>query len=212
MLSDDANQSEPVARRPGRPRSVQADRVILDAALRSLVEAGYAGTSIEGVAVRAGVGKTTIYRRWESKEALVTAALRTLNEEIDLPDTGSVRDDLRLLLEQFARNTLSSAIWPAFNRAIGASLEAPELMEILLKNLVQPRLRALAGVIERARLRGELRASVDARLLSQVIGGTILVGVIFGLDRTPVQPDARERLIDLLLEGALARDLESYTP
>jgi AcrR family transcriptional regulator len=201
----DASASEGGPRRAGRPRSAAAERAILDAALRSLVDAGYAGTSIEGVAARAGVAKTTIYRRWPSKEALLAAALRTLNESLSIPDTGSVRADLAGLLDQFVRNTTASVIWPALHRAIGASLDAPELMEILLENLIQPRRAALRQVIERAMQRGELRPDVDADLLTQAIAGAFIAGVVFGLGPDVVLPARRERLLDLVLEGALAR-------
>jgi AcrR family transcriptional regulator len=67
--------AEPEARRPGRPRSAKAHRAILDAALALLVEQGYHGLSMEAVAARAGVGKTTIYRRWPSKQEIVIEAI-----------------------------------------------------------------------------------------------------------------------------------------
>ena len=66
------------ARAPGRPRSAQAHRAILDATIELFVESGYEGLSIEGVAARAGVGKTTIYRRWSSKEDLIVDAIGEL--------------------------------------------------------------------------------------------------------------------------------------
>lgn len=204
-MDDATRQSHAAPRRPGRPRSVRAERAILDAALTSLVEAGYAGTSIEGIAARAGVGKTTIYRRWSSKDDLLAAALRTLNENLRVPDTGDLRTDLRLLMEQLAHNTTSSVIWPAFNRAIGASLEAPELMAILQENVILPRRAALLAVLQRAHARRELRPEVEPELLAQVIGGAFLIGIIFGSTPALLDPTQRDRLLDLLLYGALAK-------
>src|SRR4051812_38737959 len=83
------------ARPPGRPRSERADKAIVDATLALLVEeGGVSGVSIEAVAARAGVGKTTIYRRWPNKEALIIDALAALREPIVEPRGQSVREDL----------------------------------------------------------------------------------------------------------------------
>src|SRR5580704_5442851 len=78
-------------RRPGRPRSEQAEQAIIDAALELFGERGVEGVCVEAVAARAGVGKATIYRRWPSKEELLIAALGTTRAPLDDPDTGNVR-------------------------------------------------------------------------------------------------------------------------
>ena len=79
----------------GRPRSQEADRAILTAAVELLAERGLAAMSIEEVAARAGVGKTTIYRRWPSKGLLaLDAFVASFREEQPLPDTGTLRGDL----------------------------------------------------------------------------------------------------------------------
>src|ERR1700761_4243764 len=88
----------------GRPRSEQADRAILQAAAQVLAERGLAGMSIEEVASRAGVGKTTIYRRWTSRGALaLDAFLADFQGQQPLPDTGSLRGDLRSSLRAWVR-------------------------------------------------------------------------------------------------------------
>src|SRR5437879_4279834 len=84
-----------VSRPPGRPRSERAEKAIIEATLDLLVEeAGVAGMTIEAVASRAGVGKTTIYRRWANKEALIIDALATLKGPVPPLAGVSVRDDL----------------------------------------------------------------------------------------------------------------------
>src|SRR5215510_15442266 len=91
-----------VCRKPGRPRSAEADEAILDAAIDAFVELGWNGLTIEGVATRAGVGKATIYRRYESRMDLLFAAARKLAQERDaVPDTGALRTDLLALVESF---------------------------------------------------------------------------------------------------------------
>src|SRR5262244_3220874 len=89
----------PGARRPGRPRSEQADQAIIDAALSLFAESGPEGLCIERVAARAGVGKATIYRRWPGKEDLLLDALAALRAPLPNPKGESVRDDLAALLD-----------------------------------------------------------------------------------------------------------------
>src|SRR4051794_4702288 len=82
------------APRRGRPRDARCDEAILHATLELLVEADAGSLSIDGVAARAGVGKATIYRRWNSKEALLLEALSSDTSIIEAPDTGTLRGDL----------------------------------------------------------------------------------------------------------------------
>src|SRR5256885_14111497 len=81
------------SRRPGRPRSEQAEQAIIEATLDLFAEQGFEGVCIEAVAARAGVGKATLYRRWPNKEELLLAALSSLKSPFPEP-VGNVRDDL----------------------------------------------------------------------------------------------------------------------
>src|SRR5271163_5372205 len=78
-------------RRPGRPRSEQAEQAIIEATLDLFAEQGFEGACVEAVAARAGVGKATIYRRWTSKEELLIAALGSLKSPMHDPRCGTVR-------------------------------------------------------------------------------------------------------------------------
>src|SRR6202050_426841 len=75
---DSDTEAGPANRRPGRPRSEQAEQAIIDATLDLFAEQGFEGVCVEAVAARAGVGKATIYRRWPNKEELLLAALGAL--------------------------------------------------------------------------------------------------------------------------------------
>jgi len=86
--------TESFEKRPGRPRSVESHQAILQATLDLLGEVGFDCMSIDAIAARAGVGKTTIYRRYSSKEELVASAIESLREEIVIPDTDSLWGDL----------------------------------------------------------------------------------------------------------------------
>ncbi len=92
---------------PGRPRSAQSHQAILQAALELLAEVGFAAMSMDAIAARAGVGKTTIYRRYASKEELVADAIESIREEIVIPDTGNFQSDIDTLIQNAAQITLN---------------------------------------------------------------------------------------------------------
>ena len=93
-------QPEAAARGRGRPRSPEAHLAILTATLQLLGEQGFRGLTIEGVAERAGVGKTTIYRRWPSKTELVAEAIAQIRPPSAPPDSGSLEGDLGGLMRE----------------------------------------------------------------------------------------------------------------
>ena len=87
----------------GRPRSPEVHDAILDAAIALIREVGYDAVSMDGIAARAGVGKAALYRRWPSKEALVVEALGRLVAAMPVPDTGTLAEDVRLLMAAHRR-------------------------------------------------------------------------------------------------------------
>jgi AcrR family transcriptional regulator len=185
---------------PGRPRSAEADRAILESALDAFVENGFEGMSVEAVAERAGVGKTTIYRRWSSKQELVVAALDTLLEEMHPVATGDTEADLVALVgrvQHFVTRTRAGEVLP---RMIGEVAAGTPLGRAYFEKVMQPRLGQLAGIFEDARARGELRPDVDVDLaLAAVIGSMMFLRL------TRTMPRARgtlpDRLVAQLLDG-----------
>ncbi|HET7638015.1 MAG TPA: helix-turn-helix domain-containing protein, partial [Ktedonobacteraceae bacterium] len=103
-------EPEQTMRKAGRPRSAQSHRAILEATLALFAEVGLQGLSIEAIAERAGVGKTTIYRRWSSKEDMIKDALDLFRSGNPIPDTGNIRNDLLYIAKEarelFNRNPL----------------------------------------------------------------------------------------------------------
>ena len=91
----------------GRPRSTRSHQAMLQATLELLAEVGLEATSIEAIAARAGVGKTTIYRRYRCKEELVADAIERVRKEVVIPDTGHLESDLDILIESAAQITLT---------------------------------------------------------------------------------------------------------
>ena len=81
---------EMIKKPPGRPRSIQSHQAMLKATLELLAEVGFEAMSIDAIATRARVGKTTIYRRYAGKEELVADAIESIREEVVIPNTGSL--------------------------------------------------------------------------------------------------------------------------
>jgi AcrR family transcriptional regulator len=149
-------------RRPGRPRSAEAHRAILDAVLVLLAEEGFGRLSIEAVAARAGVGKATVYRRWSSKVSLVIEALDTVaSERLSVPDSGSVRGDLTEFLTQLVR-TMDGPDGRLVAPLLEAMSRSPELAEAFRRDLMAPRRDVANEIIRRGIARGELRPDLHS--------------------------------------------------
>ncbi len=95
-------QARTPAGRTGRPRSAAADAAILAATREALVDLGWSKLTMGDVAARAGVAKTTLYRRWAGKNELVVDAVAELFDELELPDRGSLAADIECVVLQFA--------------------------------------------------------------------------------------------------------------
>ena len=158
--------STEVPRRPGRPRSAEADEAILEAAVDLFAEVGLEGLTVEGVAARAGVGKATIYRRYPGKVDLVVAAARRFTEgPVEAPDTGTTRGDLRELVDGLVRLLTNTPLGRVLPILIAARTRVPEL-DVAYAEIVAAK-RARSGVvIRRAIERGDLRADADPELVA----------------------------------------------
>lgn len=142
--------------RPGRPRDPETDQAILRAALQLLTDRGYAGMSVEGVASRAGVGKTTIYRRYASKEELVAAALAALRDDLGpLPDTGDIRSDMVEMILQMRRALQQGPGLGMIGALLVEERRSPELLELLRERLLRPRREEAIMVLQRGVDRGK---------------------------------------------------------
>jgi AcrR family transcriptional regulator len=198
------------SRTPGRPRDARHDRAILDATLEILLEQGYRGVTIEGVAARAGVGRPTIYRRWPSKPAVVVAALVQSDRlALPAPDTGSLRNDLiAVQRHQVERMNAPDA------RRVTAGLIAdladdPELADTYVSQFLAPRRSTVWAVLSRGVDRGELDADVDfAFIYDLLVGPLFMRAVVWG---QPLAPDAAEKTADVVLAAFAANPRRSPT-
>jgi AcrR family transcriptional regulator len=174
-------------------------RSILEATIDILARSGYAALSFEDVASRAGVSRTTIYRRWPAKPDLVRAALLRLAEEYPAGrDTGSIRGDLlEMVGAKFNAETAERDA--GLLRALMAEFDSPDLLAIA--RLVRNRIREPGiAAVERAVARGELPAGTDPLLVLDPVMATVnLKRCIF---RDEMGPGFVEALVDTVLAGA----------
>ena len=166
---DRAGAEEAPARRRGRPRSEKAERAILDATLRMVGEHGVAGTTIEGVAAEAGVGKTTIYRRWKTKNDLILAAISNIVPPGDPPDTGTMAGDMAALAETQQRRLAGSGLSGIVPRVLAESMGDPVLHEAFVDRVVNPFRELLRLFIGRGIERGELRPDLEVEPLVDLL-------------------------------------------
>lgn len=156
---------------PGRPRDPSRDAALMEAVLDVLAEDGFEGLTMAAVAARAGASKATIYRRWDSKEALILDAVRGMSEMVDpkkLPDTGTLRGDLFALFQPESSERTERTL--AVMAGLAAMLIAdPTLAGAADAVMVEPWAAAHRALMERAVARGEVAASADVATLSRVV-------------------------------------------
>jgi AcrR family transcriptional regulator len=175
---DRAGAEEAPARGRGRPRSEQADQAILAATLRMVGAHGVTATTIEGIAAEAGVGKTTIYRRWESKTELILAAVSLMAPGGEPPDTGSVAGDLGALADFMRKRLAGTGLHTVAPRVLAESLNDPELHGGFLESVIEPNRALIRVVFERGVERGELRAELELEPLVDIIHAVAIYKIL----------------------------------
>ena len=169
---------------------------MIAATLAELAERGYSGVSLDGVAARAEVHKTTIYRRWRAKETLVLdAMLEQAGQTVAIPDTGSLRGDLLELARRSAAIQTSPA-GEAVVRAVAG--EAPGNPEIAAasRRFWAERLAVDRTIVERAMDRGEIDPRVDAGLLIEALLGPLYFRLL--VTGEPLDDEFIEGIVDLV--------------
>jgi AcrR family transcriptional regulator len=192
---------EAAARRPGRPRSEEAHGAILNATVELIAEHGLKGLTIEAVAAQAGVGKTTIYRRWATKNELVAAALSRLRPPGPPPDTGSLIGDLGALVELQRGRLESSPLPRVLPRLLGEAVDDPAFHAEIVARAVQPIRDILGELVRRGIERGELRADLDVEATVDVLHAAPIYKLLLGGGSMAAVSDVPQRIVPLLLKG-----------
>jgi AcrR family transcriptional regulator len=172
---------------------------IMEAVLSDLADKGLAGMSVDGVARRAGVGKSAIYRRWSSKEQMTAAILREIGMSFhpDPPETGSLRGDLHQVMNDFlAWLTDDPRVGQIFLAVLAEGRRNPEFAAILDIEIDQPRRTRVSTIFTQAVERGEVDADYDSELAMDVLGGTVFWHQL--ARRLEVDEAYIDRLIDVL--------------
>lgn len=189
-----------------RRRSKRAHEAIL-AATTSLLEAkGYNGLSIEAVAAQAGVGKQTIYRWWPSKAALVMEAYSAMvAQEIVIPDSGRLEEDLYLFFEQIFSRLSSSGFGKAIAGLLTEAQTDPVLAAEFLDGFVDWRRKVVRQLLEKGLSRGEVAPETDLEIAVDSLFGSMWYRLLIG--HAPLDQQFAKALVKQLLTGISPRSL-----
>jgi AcrR family transcriptional regulator len=181
----------------------QTEQAILDATRELLAERGVHQLTIEGVAARSGVAKTTIYRRFRSKDELALAVLLQMVEQIvEVPDVGDVRAELIGFVDgavKILRDTLMGRVMQGLASDLATD---PELGRSFRERIVAFRVAEVRRVLGRAVERGELRPDVDVELVHELLFGPVYYRLL--LSGGELEPRLAERIVDTILPALTA--------
>ncbi|MGW1728377.1 TetR/AcrR family transcriptional regulator [Streptomyces sp. NPDC002306] len=205
-------QSRTPAARTGRPRSAAADTAILAATREALVELGWSKLTLGDVATRAGVAKTTIYRRWAGKYELVVDAVAELFDELELPDRGSLAADIEGVVLQFAAILARPEAKSGLMAAVAESTKDDALRERIRSSVVDRQKRLVLAGRARAQARGELPPETDPEEAARTVDliFDMVAGAVVHRTLVSAEPVDREwaasfaRVLLLGLAGASA--------
>jgi AcrR family transcriptional regulator len=203
------------------PRVSRTRSAVLSAAIELLAERGYSGFSVDAVVARTGVAKTTIYRHWPTRADLLTAVITQLDgragaegaggaaadsasgdsaseDSAELPDSGSVREDLLLFFAGRVRVAGSRQWQRCMPALVEASARDAGLAEVITA-LTARYVGQVAELLRRGRNRGELRSDISLELAAAVlIGPFVFRQLLLGQRPTGSQVSA---VLDMLLSG-----------
>jgi AcrR family transcriptional regulator len=201
QLHPDIPQNFNVSKAERRVMTERTERVraaVLAAVVALLDECGVHGLTVEAVAARSGVAKTTIYRHWPTKADLTLDALGTLHESIPTPNTGDLRKDLRACFVEVTEHELDNQKRRIFGSVLDAAQRDPEYAQ-LLDTMNAERMGPLRTVLELAQHRGQLRADVDLDEVADLVIGPVLARIL--VSRRPVDGPFIDLVVDALVDG-----------
>jgi AcrR family transcriptional regulator len=176
-------------------------RAVIRATFEELAEVGFAALSIDDVARRAGVNKTTVYRRWPTKEDLVTTALLALPDEyFVMPDTGTIRGDLNEIASRTAR-IFQAVEGRAMMRILFFEGKLTQLTRVESHFAARREATGMPALLNRAIARGELPLGFDQQMLGDILLGTIVCKAL--VDKKVLGKAFVRKLVDVVLEGLL---------
>lgn len=198
-MSEDAPAAG--AARPGG-RTARTRAAVLDAVLGELEDAGYAGLAMERVAERSGVHLATLYRRWRNVEGLVVDLLGEVGtREVPIPDTGSLKGDLRALAAGIAGLYARPRYRALVEGMVAAAVRSPAAAAAL-SEVFAGRNRLAGAIVERAAERGEVPPGTDAAAVSAAVGAPFYYRLL--IQRGPVDDALAETAAAAACAAALS--------
>jgi AcrR family transcriptional regulator len=194
------SEATPGSRRGGRPRSSAAEQAILQATRELLVETGVQGLTIQGVAARAGVAKTTIYRRWRDKDELALAVVLDMVEQVvELPELGDTRAELTAFVTA-AVEVLGSTLMGRVMQGLVSDLATdPELARAFRERVVSVRNAEVERLVERGIARGDLRPGTDPETAHELLIAPVYYRLL--LTGRPLTPAFAKRNVDAVMRA-----------
>jgi len=187
--------------RPGG-RSAQVRAAVLRAGLAELAAVGFHALSFEGIARRAGVNKTTLYRRWGTKEALMLEAItERATTHVPIPDTGSLRADLLALLRAVMANVSAVEVQAMIRVGIALAPHESSVADVV-RAFWTERLKVDGVIVERAVARGEIAPVDPAFVIEAVLGPPYFHFFVTGQE---VGDDFLVGTVDLVVRGLASR-------
>ena len=197
-----ASEPTPSGRIRPRGRGPKVRAAVLAATLAELTEGGYAALTIDRAAQRAGVHKTTIYRRWKDRESLVVDALiDQIAVDVPIPDTGAIETDLRELARSVVRWVTSPTGQAVLTTVLSDAVRIPEIAAVK-RRFFDDRFQRAEPVVARAIKRGELPASTDPAELIKTLVAPIYFRLLIAAE--PVDESTADHAAQVALAAARA--------
>ena len=184
-----------------RPRSETAHRAALEATVDALLACGVEGVTFDGIAAASGVAKTTLYRHFGSKQAMIAAAAASQLEELPTPDTGDLLEDLRTIFSRWKSDPSDDDRPDVLSVLVGAADTDPELHRLLMAMLDERR-RPVRTVLQLAQLRGEIGPDVDLDIVLALLGGPFVQRKL--VDKLEITDEFRDAVITQVVSGLRA--------
>jgi AcrR family transcriptional regulator len=178
----------------GRPRDPGLEKRLVDTAWELLRAGGYDALTLTKVAAQAGAHRTDVYRRWSSKAQLVVDVLAERLPPVADPDTGTLRADLRAIVDDFAESW--SSAWIDGLMGLTADLHRDPDAELAFRRMAEGRGEPLRKAVARAVERGEIGTPPDLSLVADLIEGPLMHRRMLG--RQPLTPEYLDAIAGLV--------------
>jgi AcrR family transcriptional regulator len=173
----------------GRPRDENAERAILTTTYDHLIQYGYSRMSIEGIAAAAGVGKTTIYRRFANKQELAAAAIIHAEPVEQLTETNNTRAALTEIFSLLTVAMFEHGAVRVIGSLLAEEINDPGLLATFRERVIGPRRKIIRGILEHGIATGQIRTDTDIDITIDMFLGSVIGRYLAGVPDDPAWAD-----------------------